>query len=211
MNETIREAKEEIASINRELKSLPFGDDTYKFVMKEKADRDVFFKICKKLEQYMGMPEVYMNSAREDEEMEREIRRFTDYRKYFVYDMEIVSRQGDSEITADLSKKQGSASNGEKQTPYFIILAASLLQCYPRQACCARLAFIDEAFSALSRERIEQMVKYLEENHFQVFYAAPPDKINSIGSYINSTISLAAKGRYTNAIEGLVKDHAAYA
>lgn len=224
MNETIREAKEEIASINRELKSLPFGDDTYKFVMKEKADRDVFFKICKKLEQYMGMPDVYMNSAREDEEMEREIRRFmevimeeedeteyTDYRKYFVYDMEIVSRQGDSEITADLSKKQGSASNGEKQTPYFIILAASLLQCYPRQACCARLAFIDEAFSALSRERIEQMVKYLEENHFQVFYAAPPDKINSIGSYINSTISLAAKGRYTNAIEGLVKDHAAYA
>ena len=78
-------------------------------------------------------------------------------------------------------KKQGSASNGEKQTPYFIILAASLLQCYPANTCCARLAFIDEAFSALSRERIEQMVRYFEENHFQVFYAAPPEKINSIG------------------------------
>ncbi len=219
MNETIYDAKNEIAAINHELKQLPFGNDTYKFVMKEKPDRAVFFRICRRLEDYMSTPEVYMNSAREDEEMERDIREFmevildeedereyTDYRKYFVYDMEIVSRQGGSEIVSDLSKKQGSASNGEKQTPYFIILAASLLQCYPRTACCARLAFIDEAFSALSRERIEQMVKYLEDNHFQVFYAAPPEKINSIGTYIDSTVSLVITGRYTNAVEGLVKD-----
>lgn len=219
MNETIYDAKNEIAAINHELKQLPFGNDTYKFVMKEKPDRAVFFRICRRLEDYMSTPEVYMNSAREDEEMERDIREFmevildeedereyTDYRKYFVYDMEIVSRQGGSEIVSDLSKKQGSASNGEKQTPYFIILAASLLQCYPRTACCARLAFIDEAFSALSRERIEQMVKYLEDNHFQVFYAAPPEKINSIGTYIDSTVSLVITGRYTNAVEGLVKE-----
>lgn len=97
--------------------------------------------------------------------------------------MEITSRQGEEEVTAELSKKQGSASNGEKQTSYFIILAASLLQCYPRRNCCARLAFIDEAFSALSRERIEQMVKYLEKNDSQVIYAAPPEKISSIGQW----------------------------
>lgn len=166
----------------------------------------------------MDSPEVYMNSSRDDEEMERDIQEFmnmilseedeeeyTDYRKYFTYDMEITSRQGEEEVTADLSKKQGSASNGEKQTPYFIILAASLLQCYPRRNCCARLAFIDEAFSALSRERIEQMVKYLEENDFQVIYAAPPEKISSIGQYIQSTVSLVTTGRYTRAVEGLVK------
>lgn len=218
INETISEAKAEIAEINRELKQLPFGNDTYKFVMREKSDRNLFFRICKRLENYMNTPVNYMNSGRDDEEMERDIRDFmgiildeedeteyTDYRKYFVYDMEIVSRQGDDEVISDLSKKQGSASNGEKQTPYFIILAASLLQCYPRQTCCSRLAFIDEAFSALSRERIEQMVKYLEDNHFQVFYAAPPEKINSIGSYIESTVSLVITGKYTSAVEGLVK------
>lgn len=220
INETIREARREIEIINRELKKIPFGNDTYKFVMREKADRSVFFRICRKLEQYMDSPEVYMNSARDDEEMEHDIqefmsvildeedeREYTDYRKYFVYDMEIVSRQGGQEFVADLSKKQGSASNGEKQTPYFIILAASLIQYYPRQVCCARLAFIDEAFSALSRERIEQMVKYFEENHFQVFYAAPPEKINSIGSFIDSTVSLVTSGRYTHAVEGLVREN----
>lgn len=223
INETVREAKKEIDAINRELRQIPFGNDTYKFVMKEKADRNVFFRICKRLESYMDSPEVYMNSNRDDEEMERDIQEFmgvileeedeqeyTDYRKYFVYDMEIVSKQGKDEIVAELSQKQGSASNGEKQTPYFIILAASLMQYYPRQVCCARLAFIDEAFSALSRERIEQMVKYFEENHFQVIYAAPPEKINSIGSFIGSTVSLVITGRYTNVVEGLVKGDAVY-
>lgn len=219
INETIQAAKNEIEAINRELKKIPFGNDTYRFVMTEKADRSVFFRICKKLEQYMNSPEVYMNSARDDEEMEQDIQEFmsvileeedeteyTDYRKYFTYDMKILSRQGSQEIEADLSKKQGSASNGEKQTPYFIILAASLLQYYPKQVCCARLAFIDEAFSALSRERIEQMVKYFEENQFQVFYAAPPEKISSIGAFIESTVSLVTSGRYTHAVEGLVKE-----
>ena len=219
INETIQAARDEIEGINRELKKIPFGNDTYRFIMTEKADRSVFFRICKKLEQYMNSPEVYMNSARDDEEMEHDIQEFmsvileeedeteyTDYRKYFTYDMKILSRQGSQEIEADLSKKQGSASNGEKQTPYFIILAASLLQYYPKQVCCARLAFIDEAFSALSRERIEQMVKYFEENQFQVFYAAPPEKISSIGAFIESTVSLVTSGRYTHAVEGLVKE-----
>lgn len=217
LHETIGEAKREIEAINRELKQIPFGQDTYKFKMEEKPERMLFFRICRKLEDYMNSPAAYMNFNREDEEMERDIREFmnmilseedeseyTDYRKYFTYDMEITSRQGDKEVTANLSQKQGSASNGEKQTPYFIILAASLLQCYPKRSCCARLAFIDEAFSALSRERIEQMVKYLEENDFQVIYAAPPEKISSIGQFIKSTVSLVMTGRYTNAVEGLV-------
>lgn len=218
INEAIREAKEEIDEINKALKDIPFGKDTYQFKMLEKPDRMVFFNLCKKLESYMNSMDVYRAMNQDDEEMEYNIRQFmdtileeeneeeyTDYRKYFKYDMRILSRQDGEEVLADLSKKQGSASNGEKQTPYFIILAASLLQCYPKNVSCARLAFIDEAFSALSRERIEQMVKFFEDNKFQVIYAAPPEKIDSIGSHINSTISLCMKGKYTWAVEGLVK------
>ena len=220
INEAVINARAEIDLINRELRQLPFGSDTYRFVMEEKADRKEFFRICKKFGEF-GSSEFYLSSGRTDEELEHDIQDFmnvileeedeteyTDYRKYFTYDMKISSRQGGEEIEADLSKKQGSASNGEKQTPYFIILAASLMQCYPKDSCCVRLAFIDEAFSALSRERIEQMVKYFEENHFQVIYAAPPEKINSIGSFIQSTVSLVLTGRYTNMVEGLVKEYA---
>lgn len=217
LNEAIVEAKEEIDLINKELAQIPFGNDTYKFKMIERNDRKSFFSISEKLKEFMNQSEIYLNTNRDNEEMEQDIKNFldlileeedeneyTDYRKYFVYDMEIRSRQGNEHIVASLSRKQGSASNGEKQTPYFIILAASLLQCYPRNNCCARLTFIDEAFSALSRERIEQMVIFLEDNNFQVIYAAPPEKIGSIGAYINSTVSMVTTGRYTNAVEGLV-------
>lgn len=217
INEMVSNARTEIELINRELKQLPFGSDTYRFVMEEKADRKDFFRICRKMEE-LGSSEFYLAGSRMDEELEHDIQSFmnvileeedeeeyTDYRRYFTYDMRISTNQGDEEIEADLSRKQGSASNGEKQTPYFIILAASLMQCYPKSNCCVRLAFIDEAFSALSRERIEQMVRYFEENHFQVIYAAPPEKIGSIGTFIQSTVSLVITGRYTNMIEGLVK------
>jgi uncharacterized protein YPO0396 len=219
INERVRGARREIDAINRELRTLPFGRDTYRFVLKEKADRTVFFRICRGLEKYMDNTEYYMSTDRRDEEMEHDIQEFmtrimeeedeteyTDYRKYFTYDMEITSRQGGEAIQSELSRKQGSASGGEKQTPYFIILAASLLQCYPKNTECARLAFIDEAFSALSRERIEQMVRYFEENGFQVIYAAPPEKISSIGAFIPSTVSLVMTGRYTNAVEGLIHE-----
>lgn len=104
INETIGEARREIDAINRELKQIPFGQDTYKFKMEEKPERILFFRICKKLQNYMDSPEVYMNSNRDDEEMEQDIQEFmnmilseedeeeyTDYRKYFTYDMEITS------------------------------------------------------------------------------------------------------------------------
>lgn len=217
INEMASNARAEIELINRELKQLPFGSDTYQFLMEEKADRKDFFRICRKMEE-LGPAEFYLAGSRMDEELEHDIQSFmevileeedeeeyTDYRRYFTYNMRISTNQGDEEIESDLSRKQGSASNGEKQTPYFIILAASLMQCYPKSNCCVRLAFIDEAFSALSRERIEQMVRYFEENHFQVIYAAPPEKIGSIGTFIQSTVSLVITGRYTNMIEGLVK------
>lgn len=217
MNESINKAKNEVNGINEELKSLPFGNDTYAFQMDEREDRREFFRICRKLNDY-GSVEMLQSMNADDEELSDDIKSFmekilsepdeceyTDYRRYFKYDMKIRTKRGGKEIEADFSKKQGSASNGEKQTPYFIILAASLMQCYPRNVECIRVAFIDEAFAALSRERIEQMVKYLEDNCFQVMYAAPPEKISSIGDLIDTTISLVSSGKYTKIIEGLVR------
>lgn len=215
LNEKIITAKEEIAVINSELKRIPFGRDIYQFKMEEKLDREVFFTICKNLELYSESPDLFTERTVSDEKLADDVQSFlnkildteqeedySDYRNYFTYDMTIRSHIGDEESEMDLSKKQGSASGGEKQTPYFIVLAASLMQFYPKDVCCARIAFIDEAFSALSKERIEQMVKFLEDNNFQVFYAAPPEKINSIGQHIDNTVSLYTQGKYTKPVEG---------
>lgn len=214
INENIKTARAEIDKINAELETLPFGNDIYKFKANERPDKAAFFKIAKHLKPVdTDQLSLFVES---NETLENDIKEFMDiilsdiagtefedYRSYLKYDMEINNNKNES---FDLSQKQGSASNGEKQTPFYIILAASLMQCYPRNVNCARLALIDEAFAALSGERIEQMVKYFELNGFQVLYAAPPNKIQSIGSYISSTISLVEVGRYTKVVEGLVDD-----
>lgn len=215
LKENIERAREEIDIINKELKKIPFGIDFYQFKMDERPDRKIFFDICNNLESYINQD--FFNPMKvSQDKFNADVQKFlddilqqgsdemeySDYRNYFVYDMSIRRKNGEE---MDFSQKQGSASGGEKQTPYFIILAASLMQFYPKDKNCARVAFIDEAFSALSKERIEQMVKFLEENHFQVFYAAPPEKIDSIGSHIDNTVALYSDGKYTYAEEGLRK------
>ena len=216
LKENIETAREEIDIINNELKKIPFGIDYYQFKMEERPDRKIFFDICNNLESYINDPDFFNPQKVSQEKFNADVQKFlddilqqgsdemeySDYRNYFVYDMSIRRKTGEE---MNLSQKQGSASGGEKQTPYFIILAASLMQFYPKDKNCARLAFIDEAFSALSKERIEQMVRFLEENHFQVFYAAPPEKIDSIGSHIDNTVALYSDGKYTIAEEGLKK------
>lgn len=218
INEYIRDAKAELDALNRELKTVPFGSDIYRFRMEEKPERKAFFRISEQLQNHMNSSEFLLGSSYKDEALEEDIRylmdtvlneedeeEYTDYRRYFTYDMNIFRKEGEQNTEYDLSTKQGSASNGEKHTPYYIILAASLMQYYPKDACCARLLFIDEAFSVLSPERIEQMVKYFTANGFQVIYAAPPDRINTIGSYVDTNISLVQKGKHTKIIEGLIE------
>lgn len=218
LRENIEKAQSEIDSINRELKKIPFGRDIYQFKMIRKTDRDIFFNICDNLEAFSQSPDLFTQKTQNDEKLNEDVQDFlrrildteddsdySDYRNYFTYDMQIKSRIGEEETETNLSAKQGSASGGEKQTPYFIVLAASLMQFYPKDKCCARIAFIDEAFSALSKERIEQMVKFFEDNDFQVFYAAPPEKIDSIGRHISNTVSLFTSGRYTHVVEGISK------
>ncbi len=218
LDENIRKARKEIDGLNQELRLLPFGNDTYRFVVAQKPDRAMFFRICQKLQSYAFLPNLYQYEVPEDEEFEHDMENlmtiildenqdeeFADYRRYLAYDMEITTRQGTQDVVTSLSRKHGSASGGEKQTPYYIILSAALMQCYPRDVCCERLALVDESFSAMSEDRIEQMVNYFENNGFQVIYSAPPGKLSSIGAAIGTTVSLVQTGRFTQAVEGLIR------
>ncbi len=217
INENITSARRELELLNQELKLLPFGNDVYRFSVTNRADRAVFFRVCDRLRLYLYQPEYYEHAA-EDEEYQHDVEtlmemildenredEFVDYRRYLTYDMEITTTQGDKQIVTTLSRKHGMASGGEKQTPYYIILLAALSQFYGRDVCCARLAFIDEAFSAMSDDRVEQMVRFFEQNGIQAFYSAPPKMAASIGAHIGTVVSLVQSGRFTQAVEGLIR------
>ena len=215
IEENINEAKSFLRGENRELRKHPFDRDYYEFVFSEAADKQEFFEICRKMSIYMSgdaflaaTPEgseteeqllAFMNRVLEEEDESE----FTDYRNYLTYDLKIIEPNN----TYYLSKKNGSASNGEKQTPYLIILAASLNRLYPKDTCCARLAFMDEAFAAFSIERINQMIEYFRQYGFQVIYAAPDKAEGMIGRFMDAIIvCVRPEGRmYSDYIAGTIK------
>ena len=215
IEENINEAKSFLRGENRELRKHPFDRDYYEFVFSEAADKQEFFEICRKMSIYMSgdaflaaTPEgseteeqllAFMNRVLEEEDESE----FTDYRNYLTYDLKIIEPNN----TYYLSKKNGSASNGEKQTPYLIILAASLNRLYPKDTCCARLAFMDEAFAAFSIERINQMIEYFRQYGFQVIYAAPDKAEGMIGRFMDAIIvCVRPEGRmYSDYIDGTIK------
>ena len=222
LKESMDVAKSEINAINKELRTLRFGKDRYRFILTEKKDRKMFFRICDKLTERMMSVDLGSRAMVADEELEEDIKDFldmvmesgsdeemyTDYRNYFDYDMEIESENEKGEITKFLlSKKNKSASTGERQTPYLIILAASMMQCYPREANCARVAFIDEAFATLSAERINQLIQFFNANRFQMIYTAPAKGGDDISKHTDGLIALKQKNKYTWALDGLWKEN----
>ena len=208
LKESMAVAKSEINAINKELRTLRFGKDRYRFILTEKKDRKMFFRICDKLTERMMSVDLGSRAMVADEELEEDIKDFldmvmesgsdeemyTDYRNYFDYDMEIESENEKGEITKFLlSKKNKSASTGERQTPYLIILAANMMQCYPREANCARVAFIDEAFATLSAKRINQLIQFFNANRFQMIYTAPAKGGDDISKHTDGLIALKQK------------------
>ena len=193
IEENINEAKSFLRDENRELRKHPFDRDYYEFVFSEAADKQEFFEICRKMSIYMS-GDAFLAATPEGSETEEQ---------HLTYDLKIIEPNN----TYYLSKKNGSASNGEKQTPYLIILAASLNRLYPKDTCCARLAFMDEAFAAFSIERINQMIEYFRQYGFQVIYAAPDKAEGMIGRFMDAIIvCVRPEGRmYSDYIDGTIK------
>lgn len=77
--------------------------------------------------------------------------------------------------------------------------------CHRKEVIKDEIDEINKALKDIPFGKDTYQFKFFEDNKFQVIYAAPPEKIDSIGSHINSTISLCMKGKYTWAVEGLVK------
>jgi uncharacterized protein YPO0396 len=90
---------------------------------------------------------------------------FLDYRNYHDYDMKVIDTRTQQEISVD--RHSGKFSGGENQSPYFIAILACYLRAYHRYEKRRRdpslaLVPIDEAFSKLSGERIQDCIGALK-------------------------------------------------
>lgn len=121
-------------------------------------------------------------------ELEKNVKRFTDYRTYLSFDLVVKdSFGGEQRLSKTMQKKSG----GETQTPFYIAVLASFAQLYRiKDTSFNRISLIvfDEAFSKMDSERIRESIKLLRKFGFQCILSAPPDKIGDIAPLVDRNL-----------------------
>lgn len=202
--ETAKDARNDIADINKELRKLQFSTK-YQFEVKMLSDNSDYAKILRYAEYLQETNNMadgqmaftglmgYGNDEVESREREirdiinkiidhndiTEIKKFADYRNYMSYEIII---NNDEVKDGKLSKQVGYNSGAGTQIPYTLILSAALSMLYNVRVNSVRLIFIDEPFEKMSDHNIKLMLEFFKNQNFQVIFCAPPNKLESIGS-----------------------------
>lgn len=101
-----------------------------------------------------------------------EAMRLLDYRQYYDYKLFSSDVSNPEAASIDVDKQSGKMSGGENQSPYFVAILASYLHAYNRhekrwKEPSLALVPIDEAFSKLSGERIQDCISAVGELDLQ--------------------------------------------
>lgn len=213
IKENIEAVKRQISELNYALKEFSFGTDSYKFeVLPNKDYRKLYDMFTDDL--IMGSGVTLMSGIFEDkykEEIdelfsvliydkdtlsgkdlknyEQKIALYVDYRTYLTFDLIVTDQDGESQR---LSKTMTKKSGGETQLPFYIALLASF-----SRACkigsrvmsnTMRLIILDEAFSKMDGERIQESIRLLKKFQLQAIFSAPPEKIPDISPLVSNTL-----------------------
>lgn len=219
LKSNIDEVKSQIKDLNTALGEHRFGADTYSFRVSPKQEYKRFYNMITD-EMLLGdwgigqeqFNQKYAEEIKElfnkitttdlnssltsDEEYEKNIKEYTDYRTYLSFDLIVKDKDGNEQrLSKTLLKKSG----GETQTPFYISILASFAQVYriKNNDNTMRLIIFDEAFSKMDSERIEESIKLLRKIGFQAIFAAPPEKLQDIQALVDSTLLVLNPEQYS--------------
>lgn len=121
------------------------------------------------------------------QQIEANIERYKSFKTYLKFDLVEVDEAG---CEHPLSRTMGSKSGGERQTPFYIAILASLMKTYriSQNANSLRLVVFDEAFDKIDTSRIEECVSMLHKVGFQFVIVAPNDKAPYIAANVERTL-----------------------
>ena len=211
MRENIEGAQDIFKNLNKALKNIYYGNDSYKFhysahsrkqglyeMITSEVNMGGFTLFASEFEEryHSEMEDLFSKLTESDERGDKILSEYTDYREYMDYDIEIVSKDGKSQY---FSKIYGEKSGGETQTPYYVAIAASFAQMYSVGET-IRIIMLDEAFDKMDDDRIENMMKFLRSQNFQIILATPPAKIETIGEYVD-TVLVTYRNGYSSIVE----------
>lgn len=211
LKSNIDEVKSQIKDLNEALEQYRFGADKYSFKVSPKQEYKKFYDMItdpmvldgwsitteqfkekynaeiKELFDKITTQDDQNTAKMSEEEYEKNIKEYTDYKTYLKFDLIVVDQAGNEQrLSKTLSKKSG----GETQTPFYISVLASFAQLYrtKNNDNTIRLIVFDEAFSKMDSERIEESIKLLKRSAFQAIFAAPPEKLNDVQELVDSTL-----------------------
>lgn len=214
---SIEAVTEQIDELNGSLRKHQFGTDRYRFEKKPRPEYRQYYDMIMdpmlldtggynimselfnqkyqheiaELFDMLIMNEMNMSSEKRSE-YEKNIRKFTDYKTYLIFDLVVTNDHGEEQrLSKTLLKKSG----GETQIPFYISLLASFSQvCRIRskepQNNTIRIIILDEAFSKMDGERIRESIMLLRQFELQAIFSAPPEKISDIAPLVDRNIAV---------------------
>lgn len=212
LKEYIENAQFEFKHLNKALKDVYYGEDSYRFEIKHNKKKESIYKMIMSENNIMEdfnlwsnafdkefedeMDDLFSKLTAYDDQGENVLSEYTDYRCYLDYDIIVENRNGQSQR---FSKIYGEKSGGETQTPFYVAIAASFAQLYKLEDT-VRIIMFDEAFDKMDDNRIASMVDFLNRQEFQIILATPPSKLEVIGEKMD-TILMAMRDGSTSIIE----------
>ncbi len=206
MKEYIEAAKSEFRNLNKALDRIYYGDDSYHFKISFDKKKEGLYRMITSENNQEGlnlwtsafeaeyreeMAELFDKLMTKDDNGQKIVEEYTDYRSYLDYDIEIHKRDGSIQRFSDI---YGEKSGSETQVPYYVAIAASFYQLY-RYGNSVRLMLLDEAFDKMDDERILSMMDFLNGLGLQVIIANPPAKIEIIGEKVDTVLTAIRVGQ----------------
>lgn len=127
--------------------------------------------------------EELMRAVDAPEQGDDRARRLLDYRNYHHYDLEMVPADKPDAPPISLGRSGRSLSGGENQAPFFISMLAAFRRVYDRgdrssvRSQQLGLVIMDEAFSKLSGDGIEDCLALARSFQLQLVMAFPPERL----------------------------------
>ena len=203
LQENMKQAQSEFKELNKALKDIAFSNEKYEFLyMPSKKNRNYYEMIMDDFNVVQGnsifsgifhethkevIEELFERLAIHNDNNEKVLEEFTDYRTYMDYDIKIIHSDDSYSYYSKVCEEK---SGGETQTPFYVTVAASFVQLYSNNIGgeAAGLVMFDEAFNNMDDERIGGVLQFLKRLPLQIIIAAPPDKIQYIAPSMEETL-----------------------